>query len=158
MNENHKINGKLYCAHCKHFEIVKRSLGAYEDGFCLSSVCNKNMERKKSGEPKMYKYYTAYRRTMEECPEFELFSDIKSYCSYIYIKYLRRNFPIRDEKYSRKSPESFKTSDELLFRDESFSYINGAWSKKFNMKNKIEEIERIISQAMILLKKLNQED
>jgi hypothetical protein len=52
------------------------------------------MWKKKSGEEKVYKYFTLVRRTMGSCELYDAMGEEKEY-----IKELRKSLPIKDEIY-----------------------------------------------------------
>jgi hypothetical protein len=51
--------------------------------------------KKRSGEEKIYKYFTIIRRTKLECSHYDPMGDEKSF-----IKELRKSLPVKDEIYS----------------------------------------------------------
>jgi hypothetical protein len=56
--------------------------------------------KKKSGDEKIYKYFTIVRRTMEQCDSFDPMGDETSF-----LKELKKNLPIKDEIYSYTSAQ-----------------------------------------------------
>jgi hypothetical protein len=52
------------------------------------------MWKKKSGDEKVYKYFTLVRRTMNSCEFYDAMGEEKEY-----IKELRKSLPIKDEIY-----------------------------------------------------------
>jgi hypothetical protein len=90
--------GKIYCANCLHCVVFKQAIeGA--DAYVLRVRCSMGMWKKKSGEDKIYKYFSIVRRTVLECDFYDPMGDEKSF-----IKELRRSLPVKDEIYPRVSP------------------------------------------------------
>lgn len=86
---------KIFCANCKHCVVIQKP-ALVSDQFVLRINCLKDKWKKKIGEVKYYKYFTAARRTMEICDDYTpVGDDTKEY-----IKDLRKNLPIKDEVYS----------------------------------------------------------
>lgn len=90
MNED-----KIYCANCKHCVVIQRP-AMVSNEYMLRINCLKDKWKKKIGEVKYYKYFTAARRTMELCDAYESMGDGEK----DYIKDLRKSLPIKDEVYS----------------------------------------------------------
>ena len=89
---------KIFCANCKHCVVIQKPT-LVSDQFLLRINCLKDKWKKKIGEVKYYKYFTAARRTIDNCEFYEpMGADVKEY-----IKELRKNLPIKDEVYSSKS-------------------------------------------------------
>ena len=89
-----KEGNKIYCANCRHCVLFKQSVGE-QGSYVLRVRCANGMWKKKSGEEKIYKYFTIIRRTLDECESYDPMGDEKSF-----IKELRKNLPIKDEIYS----------------------------------------------------------
>ena len=86
---------KIYCANCANCVVIQKPALVSEQ-YVLRINCTKDKWKKKIGEIKYYKYFTAARRTMELCNEYQpMGEDEKEY-----IKDLRRNLPIKDEVYN----------------------------------------------------------
>jgi hypothetical protein len=85
---------KVYCANCAFCVVFKQAV-AQRDSYVLRVRCSKGMWKKRSGEEKIYKYFTIIRRTREACPCYDPMGDEKAF-----IKELRRNLPVKDEIYS----------------------------------------------------------
>jgi hypothetical protein len=51
--------------------------------------------KKRSGEEKVYKYFSIIRRTPDQCKLYDHMGEEKSY-----IKELRKSLPVKDEIYS----------------------------------------------------------
>jgi len=60
--------------------------------------CTKKKWSKRSGEEKLYKYFTVARRVMPSCDEYADMGELLPY-----IKNLRKELPIKDEIYGVKS-------------------------------------------------------
>jgi len=86
---------KIFCANCKHCVVIQKP-ALVSDQFVLRINCIKDKWKKKIGEIKYYKYFTAARRSVDTCKEYEpMGDDVKDF-----IKDLRKNLPIKDEVYS----------------------------------------------------------
>ncbi|HMA99757.1 MAG TPA: hypothetical protein VKS21_02115 [Spirochaetota bacterium] len=86
---------KIFCANCKHCVVIQKPT-LVSDQYLLRISCRQDKWKKKIGEIKHYKYFTAARRTMPSCDSYEpIGDDVKNY-----IKELRKNLPIKDEVYS----------------------------------------------------------
>jgi hypothetical protein len=92
-SENHQ-NNKIYCANCSHCVVIKQIIGQ-KVSYVLRVKCSMGMWKKRSGEEKIYKYFTIIRRTQLECPYYDPMGDEKSF-----IKELRKSLPVKDEIYS----------------------------------------------------------
>ncbi|MFW6138239.1 MAG: hypothetical protein ACOC7U_03605 [Spirochaetota bacterium] len=89
-----KAGKKIYCANCYYCVVFKKPIG--NSGFYVLRVrCNKGMWKKKSGEEKIYKYFTIARRTPGECRYYEPMGEEQAF-----IKELRKSLPVKDEIYS----------------------------------------------------------
>ena len=62
--------------------------------------CSVGMWKKKSGDEKIYKYFTIVRRTMERCDNYDPMGDETSF-----LKELKKSLPIKDEIYSYTSAQ-----------------------------------------------------
>ncbi|MBW7856751.1 MAG: hypothetical protein H3C43_00225 [Leptonema sp. (in: Bacteria)] len=89
---------KVYCANCVHC-IVSRQYEADQDKYILRVRCNKKMWSKRSGEEKLYKYFTVARRMMPGCEHYKAMGDLLPY-----IKNLKKELPIKDEIYTVRKP------------------------------------------------------
>jgi len=87
---------KIFCANCTNC-IVIRQYESEPDRFVLRVKCLKKKWAKRSGEEKLYKYFTVARRIMEDCEYYDESGEL-----YPYIKNLRKELPIKDEIYSTK--------------------------------------------------------
>ena len=76
--------------------VVRRS-ALISNQYLLRIHCVKNMWKKRIGEVKYYKYFTAARRSVESCDFYEPIGDdnVKEY-----LKELRKTLPIKEEVYS----------------------------------------------------------
>ncbi len=92
--------GKIFCANCLHCKLVPRPAGGGQ--YYLRVRCDAGLWRKKSGEEKLYKYFTVARRSISSCPRYEDMGDDD------FIKDLRVTLPAADELYmasgSRAAP------------------------------------------------------
>jgi len=68
--------------------------------YVLRVRCSVGMWKKKSGDEKIYKYFTIVRRTMERCDNYDPMGDETSF-----LKELKKSLPIKDEIYSYTSAQ-----------------------------------------------------
>ncbi len=94
------IGDKVFCANCMHCVVI-RETEASKDKYILRVSCKKGKWIKRSGEEKLYKYFTVARRTQINCEEYKSMGD-----SAEFIKNLKRELPIKDEVYLVKEPPS----------------------------------------------------
>ena len=98
MNDGHNSDGnqntKIYCANCSHCVVIKQVIENI-DSYVLRVKCSMGMWKKRSGEEKIYKYFTIIRRTQLECSFYDPMGDEKSF-----IKELKKSLPVKDEIYS----------------------------------------------------------
>ena len=87
---------KIYCANCRHCVVIQKPALISGNQYMLRINCLKDKWKKKIGEIKYYKYFTAARRTMELCDSYESMGANEK----DYIRELRKNLPIKDEVYS----------------------------------------------------------
>lgn len=87
---------KIFCSNCMQC-IVIRQYESEPDRYVLRVKCIKKMWSKRSGEEKLYKYFTVARRIMDECEYYEECGEL-----FPYIKNLRKELPIKDEIYSTR--------------------------------------------------------
>ena len=87
---------KIFCANCRNC-IVIRQHEAEPDKYVLRVKCKLRKWVKRSGEEKLYKYFTVARRIMDDCDSYEESGEL-----FPYIKNLRKELPIKDEIYSTK--------------------------------------------------------
>ena len=87
---------KIHCANCSHC-IAVRQYEAEADKYVLRVKCVKKKWSKRSGEEKLYKYFTVARRIQEDCEHYEPMGDIMPY-----TKNLKKELPIKDEIYTVK--------------------------------------------------------
>jgi hypothetical protein len=85
---------KIYCANCSHCVVFKQPVGQM-GSYVLRVRCSKGMWRKRSGEEKVYKYFTIIRRTQNMCSFYDPMGEEKAF-----IKELRKSLPVKDEIYS----------------------------------------------------------
>jgi hypothetical protein len=93
-SQNQETKGKVYCANCAHCLVFKQPI-EIANAYVLRVRCSKGMWKKKSGEDKVYKYFSIVRRTMDHCDCYDPMGDEKAF-----IKELRKNLPVKDEIYS----------------------------------------------------------
>lgn len=84
---------KIYCANCENCKVVRQALGNGGE-YQLRVRCAAGQWNKKSGEEKLYKYFTLPRRSMDACAFYESMGDSK-----LFLKKLRANLPTKDEVY-----------------------------------------------------------
>lgn len=87
---------KCFCSNCLNCVVV-RQYESEPDRYVLRVKCTKKKWSKRSGEEKLYKYFTVARRVMDDCDEFESCGEL-----FPYIKNLRKELPVKDEIYSIK--------------------------------------------------------
>ncbi len=92
------VDDKIFCANCKHCVVIQKP-ALVSDQFVLRINCMKDKWKKKIGEVKYYKYFTAARRTIDTCEFYTPMGDDNKE----FIKDLRKNLPIKDEVYSYNS-------------------------------------------------------
>jgi hypothetical protein len=85
--------GKIFCANCQHCILVKQQVGQ-QHSYVLRVRCGHGMWKKRSGEEKVYKYFTIIRRTVSVCAFYEPMGDAKTF-----IKELKDSLPVKDEIY-----------------------------------------------------------
>ena len=85
---------KVYCANCANCVVFKQAVGQ-KGSYVLRVRCSKGVWKKRSGEEKIYKYFTIIRRTQTACPFYDTMGDEKSF-----IKELKKSLPVKDEIYS----------------------------------------------------------
>ncbi len=90
-------NERVYCANCSHCVVFKQPIESTE-AYVLRVRCSMGMWKKKSGDEKIYKYFSIIRRVLEHCDYYDPMGDEKSF-----LKELRKNLPIKDEIYSYSS-------------------------------------------------------
>ena len=85
---------KIYCANCSHCVVFKQLI-ENTSAYVLRVRCSMGIWRKKSGDDKIYKYFSIIRRIMEKCDHYDPMGDEKSF-----LRELRKSLPIKDEIYS----------------------------------------------------------
>lgn len=86
-------NEKVFCANCNHCVVVRQKEG--EDGkYILRVRCDKKKWSKRSGEEKLYKYFTVARRMQPNCEAYQEMGELLPF-----VKNLKRELPIKDEVY-----------------------------------------------------------
>jgi len=89
---------KIYCANCAHCMVV-RKYETEQDKYLLRVRCDKKKWIKRSGEEKLYKYFTVARRMQPTCEDYLEMGELLPY-----IKNLKKELPIKDEIYTIKKP------------------------------------------------------
>jgi len=92
-----EVDGQIYCANCSHCVVFKQTIES-TSAYVLRVRCSVGMWKKKSGDEKIYKYFSIIRRIMEQCDHYDPMGDEKSF-----LKELRKSLPIKDEIYSYSS-------------------------------------------------------
>ena len=87
-------NDKVYCANCASCVVLKQAVGQM-GSYVLRVRCSKGVWKKRSGEEKIYKYFTIIRRTQTICSHYDPMGEEKAF-----IKELRKSLPVKDEIYS----------------------------------------------------------
>ena len=90
-------NEKDYCANCAHCVVVRKKEGE-GDRYILRVCCSKGRWSKRSGEEKLYKYFTVARRIQINCEDYQEMGDLLPY-----IKNLKKELPIKDEIYTARN-------------------------------------------------------
>ena len=85
--------GIIFCANCRHCILMKQPVGQ-QRSYVLRVRCGHGMWKKRSGEEKVYKYFTIVRRTVSACGFYEPMGDPKTF-----IKELKDSLPVKDEIY-----------------------------------------------------------
>jgi hypothetical protein len=89
--------GKIYCANCAHCVVFKLPIENTK-AYVLRVRCSKGVWKKKSGDEKIYKYFSIVRRIMDTCEFYDAMGDEHSF-----LKELKRSLPIKDEIYTYSS-------------------------------------------------------
>ncbi len=89
-----KKREKIYCANCSHCVVFKQVLG-HRSSYVLRVRCSKGVWKKRSGEEKVYKYFTIVRRTLKKCEFYDPMGDEKAF-----IKDLKKSLPVKDDIFS----------------------------------------------------------
>ncbi len=87
-------NDKTFCSNCINC-IVVRQYESEPERYVLRVRCLKKKWLKRSGEEKLYKYFTVARRVADDCLSYAESGD-----PFPYIKNLKKELPIKDEVYS----------------------------------------------------------
>ncbi|GEM_PF-2245907 len=85
---------KIYCANCSKCIVVKVPVPNKPDQYLLRLKCSAGVWQKKLGTEKLHKYFTAARRTVDECENYDEMGDLVTF-----IKSLRKTLPATDELY-----------------------------------------------------------
>ena len=86
--------GKIFCANCSHCVVFKQPI-EHSNSYVLRVKCSMGLWKKKSGDEKIYKYFSIIRRTMDQCSNYDPMGDELSF-----LKELRQSLPIKDEIYT----------------------------------------------------------
>ena len=92
-NGQGEIQGKIYCANCSHCVVFKQPIES-ASAYVLRVRCSMGMWKKKSGDEKIYKYFSIIRRIMEQCDHYDPMGDEKSF-----LKELRKMLLILHHLY-----------------------------------------------------------
>jgi len=84
----------VYCANCSHCIVFRQNIEG-TNNYVLRVKCEKGMWKKKSGEEKIYKYFTIFRRIRKGCGYYDPMGDEREF-----LKDLKSSLPIKDEIYS----------------------------------------------------------
>ncbi len=84
----------IYCANCSHCVVLKQVIEG-TDNYVLRVRCSCGIWKKKSGEEKVYKYFSIIRRSYSSCPQYDPMGEEESF-----IKELKKTLPVKDEIYS----------------------------------------------------------
>lgn len=84
--------GTIYCANCIRCKLVPSPAGS--GSYYLRVRCDAGQWRKKSGEEKIYKYFTVARRSIASCSYYEDMGEGPEF-----LKDLRATLPAADELY-----------------------------------------------------------
>lgn len=84
--------GKVFCANCIHCKLVPSPAG--QGRYYLRVRCDAGKWAKKSGEEKLYKYFTVARRSIGHCDSYEDMGEGSEF-----LKDLRDTLPAADELY-----------------------------------------------------------
>lgn len=84
--------GTIYCANCIRCKLVPSPAGS--GSYYLRVRCDAGQWRKKSGEEKIYKYFTVARRSIASCAYYEDMGEGPEF-----LKDLRATLPAADELY-----------------------------------------------------------
>ena len=87
-------NEKVYCANCANCTVI-RQYESDQEKYILRVRCEKKKWSKRSGEEKLYKYFTVARRMQPNCEDYLEMGDILPY-----VKNLKKELPIKDEIYT----------------------------------------------------------
>jgi len=83
----------IFCANCIHCKLVPAPAG--QGRYYLRVRCTQGKWQKKSGEEKMYKYFTVARRSIEHCECYEDMGERQEF-----LRDLRKSLPAVDELYN----------------------------------------------------------
>ena len=85
---------KIYCANCSHCVVFKRPIEGAKT-YVLRVRCSMGQWKKRSGEEKIYKYFSLLRRTLERCSCYDPMGEEVEF-----LRDLRKSLPVKDEIYS----------------------------------------------------------
>jgi hypothetical protein len=96
--DSSELSGKIFCANCIHCKLVPAPAG--QGRYYLRVRCDAGKWRKKSGEEKIYKYFTVARRSIDYCGSYEDMGEGPEF-----LKDLRDTLPAADELYLRPASD-----------------------------------------------------
>ncbi len=88
----------IFCANCIHCKLVPTPAG--QGRYYLRVRCTEGKWQKKSGEEKIYKYFTVARRSIEHCESYEDMGEAPEF-----LQDLRKTLPAVDELYNLSTGE-----------------------------------------------------
>lgn len=94
-----QAQGRIFCANCIHCKLVPSPAG--QGRYYLRVRCDQGKWRKKSGEEKIYKYFTVAQRSISSCASYEDMGEGPEF-----LRDLRNTLPAADELYRTPEGES----------------------------------------------------
>ena len=98
---------KIYCANCSHCMVFKQLIEGAQT-YVLRIRCSMGQWKKRSGEEKVYKYFSLLRRTATGCFFYDPMGEEDAY-----IKDLKKTLPVKDEIYSYLSEKRDKPGNTI---------------------------------------------
>lgn len=105
------FDDKVHCANCENCILFKEK---NSNTYSLRVKCSAKKWIKKKGGEKYYKYFTVARRKMEKCDAYEPMGEAKEF-----IKELKKNLPIVDEKYDSKTDKVIEKINKTVKNDKN---------------------------------------
>jgi hypothetical protein len=99
---------KIYCANCQNCTVIKIPVSNKADNYLLRLKCLAGVWQKKLGTEKLYKYFTAARRTMEKCEHYTEMGELLPF-----IKTLRKTLPAQDEYYKAGKAPGLSSGEQV---------------------------------------------